>query len=114
MANLEKEAKAAGCWKEAHSGTQAAVTLARGSQTEKLKVTSSTRHTSAASTDSKVIGLPGISGPLHMLFTLPGTSSTPPVCLVNSYSCLKTQFGYVPPLESYVCCSFSMSPLPGP
>lgn len=31
MANLKKEAKAAGCWKEAHSGTQAAVTLARAS-----------------------------------------------------------------------------------
>lgn len=30
MANLEKEAKAAGCWKEAHSGAQAAMTLAMG------------------------------------------------------------------------------------
>lgn len=82
MANLEKEAKAAGCWKEAHSGAQAAMTLAMGGgvidreSKGHLIHSMANRDTSVASTASKVIGLPGISGPLHMLLPLPGTPST--------------------------------------
>lgn len=115
IANLEKEAMAAGHWKQACSGTEAAVTLPTGLWSEKLEVTLSIkwpRVTSMTSTCSEVTRLAGTSRPLHMLFPLPGTASAL-VCLVNSYSYFKTQYGSGPPLESCISCSFYMSPLLG-
>lgn len=60
------------------------------------------------SAGSKVTRFPRTSRPSHMLFPLPRTSSSL-VCLLNSYSHFKTQFGYVLPLGSRVSRSFSMS-----
>lgn len=53
------------CWKEAHSGAQAAGTLATGVRETEGHLTHSmnNRDATMASTGSKVIGLPGISGP---------------------------------------------------
>lgn len=80
IANLEKGAKPPGCWKGVCSGTQAVVTC-HTAIGRKTIVTSSiktvNRDQNMASTDSKVTGLPGTCGPVHMLFPLPGTSSTP-------------------------------------